>query len=128
MHLGGQLVEGGRQRGFVLLAAVLMRIQPGLRVLDAHAHRKALGFEGGAGSGSHAQRIQRRVTGGQDHRIGGDLFAVGQLHAGHAWRIARFGQQFDHLGTKAHFARLQQRLAHGFNHLGQAVRTNVRAP
>ena len=99
-------------------------VDQGLRVFDAKADGKRLGFHEYAGLVQHFEGVAGAVPERQDDLVGGDFLAIGQGDAAH---VAGFDVQASDPALKADFA--AERLdftAHVFNHADQAESADVR--
>src|SRR3990167_10134348 len=81
-----QLVIGGAEHRMCRLRAETAAVDQRLRMLDAKADGKRLGFDVHAAGVQHFKCIAGAMAGGENNVVGGDEFAVGKCYAAHRGR------------------------------------------
>ena len=100
-----------------------------LRVLDAQADRKGLGFEKHPARVQHRERVARAVADREHDVVGADFFAAGQRHPAHVTGAGRVGLDQHVLDPAAETDLAAERLdrrAHRLDHPDQPERADMR--
>src|SRR5690606_24369170 len=119
-----QLVVGGAQLRVTGVLAQAGLVDQALRVLDAKAHGKGLGFHEYAPSVQHAEGIAGAMTQRHYHVAAAQGFAVLQHHT---FELVIVDHKIGHLAFETHLAAQgNDLLAHGRHHASEAEGADVR--